>query len=79
MSEMTKQSGHRINLRATLLTSQLPIGNWHDYIGDPTLADAILDRLVHSAHKIHLGGEESMRKTAALGGDKLPLTTKKVD
>ncbi len=53
----------RVGTRATLITSQLPIENWHDYIGDPTLADAILDRLVHSAHKIHLEGE-TMRKRA---------------
>lgn len=43
------------------ITAQLPIAKWHDYIGDPTLADAILDRLVHSAHRIELKGE-SMRK-----------------
>ena len=54
----------RVGTRATLITSQLPIENWHDYIGDPTLADAILDRLVHSAHKIHIEGE-TMRKRAA--------------
>jgi DNA replication protein DnaC len=54
----------RVGTRSTLLTSQLPIEHWHEYIGDPTLADAILDRLVHSAHKIHLEGE-SMRKRAA--------------
>jgi len=47
--------------RATLVTSQLPIDKWHDMIGDPTLADAILDRLVHNAYKINLKGE-SMRK-----------------
>ena len=52
----------RVDARSTLLTSQLPLDHWHDYIGDPTLADAILDRLVHNAHKIHLEGEESMRK-----------------
>ena len=54
----------RVGTRSTLITSQLPIENWHDYIGDPTLADAIMDRLVHSAHKIHLEGE-TMRKRAA--------------
>ena len=54
----------RVGARSTLITSQLPIENWHEYIGDPTLADAILDRLLHSAHKIHLEGE-SMRKRAA--------------
>ena len=46
---------------ATLATSQLPINKWHDLIGDPTLADAILDRLVHNAYKLQLKGE-SMRK-----------------
>jgi DNA replication protein DnaC len=46
---------------STLATSQLPIEKWHDIIGDPTLADAILDRLVHNAYKINLKGE-SMRK-----------------
>ena len=47
--------------KATIITSQLPIENWHDAIGDPTLADAILDRLVHNAHQLTLTGE-SMRK-----------------
>lgn len=51
----------RHGLKSTLVTSQLPIDHWHEQIGDPTLADAILDRLVHSAHKIKLNGE-SMRK-----------------
>jgi len=49
---------------ATLITSQLPIPHWHEAIGDPTLADAILDRLLHNAHKIKLKGE-SMRKKQA--------------
>lgn len=51
----------RHGVRATLATSQLPIEKWHAMIGDPTLADAILDRLVHNAYKINLKGE-SMRK-----------------
>ena len=51
----------RHDTRSTLATSQLPIEQWHDVIGDPTLADAILDRLVHSAYKINLRGD-SMRK-----------------
>lgn len=51
----------RHGLRSTLVTSQLPIDHWHEQIGDPTLADAILDRLVHCAHKVKLKGE-SMRK-----------------
>ncbi len=56
----------RHGVRSTLATSQLPIEKWHDIIGDPTLADAILDRLVHNAYKIDLKGE-SMRKTQAPG------------
>jgi DNA replication protein DnaC len=59
----------RVGLRATLITSQLPLEHWHDYIGEPTLADAILDRLLHLAHKIHLEGE-SMRKRAAAESEK---------
>jgi len=51
----------RHGLRSTLVTSQLPVTLWHAYLGDPTLADAILDRLVHNAYKINLKGE-SMRK-----------------
>ena len=51
----------RHNIRSTIVTSQLPLNNWHEIIGDPTLADAILDRLVHNAYKINLKGE-SMRK-----------------
>ena len=47
--------------RASIVTSQLPVEHWHEIIGDPTLADAILDRLVHNADKIPLKGE-SMRK-----------------
>ena len=47
--------------KSTLITSQFPIAKWHEMIGDPTLADAIMDRLVHDAYKITLKGE-SMRK-----------------
>jgi len=50
--------------RSTLIASQLPIDHWHDYIGEATLADAILDRLLHGAHRIKLTGE-SMRKECA--------------
>ena len=48
--------------KSTLITSQIPVDAWHDVIGEPTLADAILDRIVHRAHIIKLTGE-SMRKT----------------
>lgn len=51
----------RYNMRATIITSQLPIAHWHEAVGDPTLADAILDRVVHNAYKINLSGK-TMRK-----------------
>lgn len=67
-------AGHRRDLleiledqygtRSTLATSQLPIKKWHGLIGDPTLADAILDRLAHKAYKINIKGG-SMRKREA--------------
>jgi len=68
----------RVGSRSTIFTSQLPVENWHDYLGDPTLADAILDRLVHSAHKIHIEGE-SMRKLNAAQTDKSASSKKKFD
>ena len=49
---------------STIVTSQLPVEHWHEIIGDPTIADAILDRLVHNAHRLTLKGE-SLRKAAA--------------
>lgn len=51
----------RYQRRSMILTSQLPVAKWHEQIGDPTLADSILDRLVHNAHRIEMRGE-SMRK-----------------
>ncbi len=55
----------RYGKKSTIVTSQLPVTSWHEAIGDPTLADAILDRIVHNAHKIELKGE-SMRKHAIM-------------
>lgn len=51
----------RYRRRSTLITAQLPVAKWHDMIGEPTIADAILDRIVHNAHRITLEGD-SMRK-----------------
>jgi len=53
---------------STLMTSQLPVEHWHESIGDPTLADAILDRLIHNAHRINLKGG-SMRKKLKVDSD----------
>jgi len=66
----------RVGSRATILTSQLPVENWHDYIGDPTLADAILDRFLHNAHTIHLECDESMRGRAATAARKASKAAK---
>ena len=51
----------RSGTKATIVASQLPVSSWYDVIGEPTVADAILDRLVHNAHRIELKGA-SMRK-----------------
>lgn len=50
---------------ATLITSQVPVDRWHELIGDPTLADAILDRVVHNAHRVKLRGDSLRKNTAA--------------
>jgi DNA replication protein DnaC len=55
-------SGERDGTGSVLITSQLPVDRWHDVIGEPTFADAILDRIVHNAHRLELRGE-SLRKT----------------
>jgi DNA replication protein DnaC len=52
----------RYGRRSTIITSQVPVDEWHDLIGDPTYADAILDRIVHNAHRINLTGESMRRK-----------------
>ncbi len=54
----------RYDRKSTIVTSQLPVEKWHAYLGDPTLADAILDRLVHNSYRLDLTGE-SRRKNAA--------------
>ena len=59
----------RYQTRSMILTSQLPVSRWHEQIGDPTLADSILDRLVHNAHRIEMRGE-SMRKQRGRQGEK---------
>jgi len=55
---------HRYGNGSTIITSQLEVEHWHQVIGEPTLADAILDRFVHNSHELKVKGEkgESMRK-----------------
>ena len=55
----------RYEHRSTIVTSQVPVDQWYEIIGNPTIADAILDRLVHNAYRIELSGE-SMRKQRSL-------------
>ncbi|MFT7146559.1 MAG: DNA replication protein DnaC [Yoonia sp.] len=58
----------RYQAGSILITSQLPVDAWHDVIGEPTFADAMLDRFVHNAYRIGLDGQ-SMRKTKVKIGD----------
>ena len=58
-----------------LITSQVPVARWHEIIGDPTLGDAILDRVIHRAHRIELKGE-SLRKRNAIATTEGLTTTK---
>jgi DNA replication protein DnaC len=57
----------RHGLRSTIWTSQIPVAQWHDHVGDPTIADAICDRLLHNAHRIVLQGPS--RRKADVKGD----------
>lgn len=52
----------RYGRQSTIITSQIPVDKWHELIGEPTYADAILDRIVHNAHRINLTGH-SLRRT----------------
>jgi DNA replication protein DnaC len=51
--------------RSTIVTSQLPVEKWHDYIGDPTIADAVCDRLLHNAHRLALKGPSRRKEDSA--------------
>ena len=61
-SDLLELLDDRVGTRSTIITSQLPIEHWHAWLNDPTVADAILDRLVHRAHRITLKGESLRRK-----------------
>lgn len=64
--DMLELLDDRYGQRSTLVTSQLPVDNWHQLIGDPTLGDAILDRLVHNAYRIQLKCESMRKRTRKL-------------
>ena len=55
----------RYDAGSTLITSQVPVDRWYEIIGIPTLADAVLDRLLHNAHRIELAGESLRKRKAA--------------
>lgn len=72
MMERIQIIDDRYDRRATLITSQLPLDQWHAYLGDRTVADAILDRLVHNAYRLSVQGD-SMRKRSSTAARR-PLT-----
>ena len=57
----------RYQRRSTIITAQLPVSGWHQMIGEPTIADAILDRIIHNAHRIDLKGDSMRRKSPTPG------------
>ena len=62
----------RYQRRSMILTSQMPLAHWHEQIGDPTIADSILDRLVHNAYRIELSGESMRKERGRKPGDQIP-------
>lgn len=66
-SDLLEVLDDRVGVGATIILGQMPVKDWHHYINDPALADAILDRLVHSSVKVDLKGE-SMRRVKSRGG-----------
>jgi DNA replication protein DnaC len=58
----------RYQHRSIILTSQMPVAHWHEQIGDPTVADSILDRLVHNSYRIEFNGESMRKKRARKSG-----------
>ena len=62
--------GRHVGLRSTIVTSQIPVAHWHEALGEPTVADAILDRLVHNAYRLELSGASMRRADVADGADR---------
>ena len=72
-SDLLEIMDDRVGTKSTIITSQLPVEHWHEYLNNPTLAGAILDRIVHQSHKITLKGESmrNIQKTKVGGNDLL--------
>jgi DNA replication protein DnaC len=71
----------RYDARSIIITSQAPVARWYDIVGDPTLADAILDRVIHNAYRIELSGESLRKEKKTAGSEPAtnpPLTTRRV-
>lgn len=62
----------RCGIKSTAISSQVPVAKWHDIIGDPTIADAICDRVIHSAQTLHLKGPSMRKKQGKYSGQNLP-------
>ena len=58
---------------STIITSQVPVSKWHDIIGEQTIADAILDRIVHDAHRIEMKGESLRKKKLSISEEQIDL------
>jgi hypothetical protein len=69
-SKTTNRSFPSLSTKSALVTSQLPIEHWYEQIGAPTMAAAVLDRLIHCANKIHLKGESMRKKESKLDMNK---------
>ncbi|MET0105084.1 MAG: IS21-like element helper ATPase IstB [Sedimenticola sp.] len=65
-NDLMEVSEDRHGRRSTLIASQLPVEHWHEHIGEATLADAILDRLLHGSHRLNLRGESMRKKQSPL-------------
>jgi DNA replication protein DnaC len=66
----------RYDRRSTLITSQLPVDQWHTYLGDRTVADAILDRLVHNSYRLVLKGDSRRKHRASMPKTPAPSRSK---
>ena len=64
----------RVGHRSTLIASQIPVKEWHDLIGQPTIADAILDRVIHNSYRIELTGESMRKKKSRLTEEDVSTT-----
>ena len=70
--ELVEVIEERIGFGSIIITSQLPIDHWYEYLNNGTIADAVLDRLVHNAHRLNLQGESMRKKNSSLNNREKP-------